>query len=65
VAIQDPLFLFGEQIHEQGGQTCFVEFFRHEAIARTVPSAAAAVREGHDTGRSARNGQIALQHRIG
>jgi hypothetical protein len=43
--IVDPLFLGGQQIHQQRGELRFLQDARDELIAVTMPAAAAAVRE--------------------
>lgn len=45
----DHVFLFGEHIHEQGGVADVVKTLRDKIIARTMPAAAAAMGEQHDS----------------
>lgn len=55
------LLVPGEQIHEQGGQPGAAEHIGYESVARTVPAAAAAVREDDQPERVFRHCQVSGQ----
>ena len=57
----DRLLAFGEEIHEQRGQTRLLEHGRHRPVAGAVAAAAAAVGEHDDTRRLGRDREVAGQ----
>lgn len=60
-ALVERFFHSSEQVEQEGGKARFLQGASDELVARTVPAAAASVRENHRAARRGGNAQIAFQ----